>query len=89
MQSVDDQGHDVAALTRAVTMTPLTGLPPRTCDTGSPPTSTSATTGNRRPSPYLDGQDEDTTETAPESCHLLRGNEADAPTLTKRGMPSL
>ena len=41
------------------------------------------------PSPHLDGQDHNTTETAPGSCHLLRGNEADAPTLTKRGMPSL
>jgi hypothetical protein len=27
MQSVDDQGHDVAALTRAVTRTPLDDLP--------------------------------------------------------------
>ena len=89
MQNVDDQGHDVAALTRAVTTTPLNDLPAQDLryrlaahldlgdDQQRPPvhTSTAKTTTRR--------------ETAPGSCRVLRGNDADAPSLTKRFLSAL
>jgi hypothetical protein len=65
MQSVDDQGHDVAALTRAVTTTPLNDLPAQDLryrlaahldlgdDQQQPPVHTSAAnTTTRRPRPH-------------------------------------
>ena len=83
LQKVDDQGHDVVALTRAVTTTPLNDLPAQDLryrltahldlgdDRQPPPQSTP-----RQPTPRHDS-------------HLLPGDDADAASLTKRGMPSL
>lgn len=56
MQTVHDQGHDVAAITRSlVTATPLSDLPPRICVTDSSPTSGPAAaclgTRSTRPQP--------------------------------------
>ena len=89
MQRVDDQGHDVAAITRAVTRTPLNDLPAQDLryrlaahldlgdDLQRPPVHTS-TAKTTTPA-----------ETAPGSCRFLRGNDADAPSLTKRFLSAL
>jgi DNA primase catalytic core, N-terminal domain/Toprim-like len=82
LQRVDDQGHDVAAITRVVTMTPLNDLPARICGTGSPRTSTSATTCNgHRSTPPRPKPRHGRGRTG--SCRFPPGN-ADPPSLTKR-----
>jgi DNA primase len=79
MQSVDDQGHDVAALTRAVTTTPLNDLPAQDLryrlaahldlgdDQQRPPvhTSTAKTTTQPRPHPEAAASFLATTRTPP------------------------
>jgi hypothetical protein len=64
LHSVDDQGHDVAALTRAVTRTPLSDLPAQDLryrlaahldlgdDLQQPPVHTSTAKTRTRPMPY-------------------------------------
>ena len=88
MQRIDDQGHDVAALTRAVTRTPLNDLPAQDLryrlaahlDLGDdlpqcPSTHRQTRSGH--------------TEIAPGSSRFLRGNDADAPSLIKRFLSAL
>ena len=79
MQRIDDQGHDVAALTRAVTRTPLNDLPAQDLryrlaahldlgdDLQRPPvhTSTAKTTTGLRPHPQAPASSVTTTRTPP------------------------
>ena len=83
MQKVDDQGHDVAAITRAVTRTPLNDLPAQDLRYRL---AAHLDLGDDLQRPSVDtsySQDHDTSGTAPESSCLVRGNDADAFSLTK------
>ena len=60
LQRVDDQGHDVAALTRAVTTTPLNDLPAQDLRYRLAAHLDLGDDLQQPPGPHLDGQDHDT-----------------------------